>query len=99
MAGFSERENIFNGTVRSHRGRTITDIGSSRPYLNFLETLNNATDSRVAIIPPHLEGRPDLIAYAAYGNQMLWWLIVEANSVYDFEVDLKAGTSIVIPQI
>ena len=46
-----------------------------------------------------MEGRPDLLAYAAYGNELLWWVIVEANNVYDYEEDLKAGTQIIIPQL
>jgi hypothetical protein len=46
-----------------------------------------------------MEGRPDLIAYAAYGNELLWWLIVEANNAYDYEVDLGAGKTIIIPNI
>ena len=46
-----------------------------------------------------MEGRPDLLSVAAYGSELMWWLIVEANSVYDYEEDLKAGTQIIIPQL
>ena len=46
-----------------------------------------------------MEGRPDLIAFAAYGNELLWWLIVEANNAYDYEVDFGAGKTIIIPTI
>ena len=99
MSAYNDRKNIFPGRVVSHRGKTITDIGSSPAYLSFIEGVNSATNNRVAVIPTTLEARPDLIAYAAYGNELLWWLIVEANNAYDYEVDLAAGKTIKIPSI
>ena len=99
MAFSNDRASIFPGRVISHRGKTITDIGSSPAYLSFLEQQSVATNSRVAIVPNDMEGRPDLLSYAAYGTELMWWLIVEANSIYDYEEDLKAGTQIMIPQL
>jgi hypothetical protein len=97
MALNGDRQNIFPGVVISHRGKTITDIGQSKKYKSFINTLQKPGQSRVAIIPNDLEARPDLLAYAAYGNELLWWVIVEANNAYDYEVDLKAGTQIILP--
>ena len=97
MALNGDRQNIFQGVAISHRGKTITDIGQSKEYRNFINSLDNSNKSRVAIIPNDLEGRPDLLAYAAYGNELLWWVVVEANNVYDYEEDLKAGTQILLP--
>ena len=99
MAFSNDRASIFPGRVISHRGKTITDIGSSPAYLSFLEQQSVATNYRVAIVPNDMEGRPDLLSYAAYGTELMWWLIVEANSIYDYEEDLKAGTQIIIPQL
>tara|TARA_R100001377_G_C3093312_1_gene76637 strand:- start:31 stop:330 length:300 start_codon:yes stop_codon:yes gene_type:complete len=99
MSTFSERANIFRGKVISHRGKTITDIGSSRVYQAFLQSVATSTDHKVAIVPGNMEGRPDLLAYAAYGNELLWWLIIEANNIYDYEVGLAAGNQIIIPSI
>lgn len=99
MALTGDRQNIFPGNTVSHRGKTITDIGSSFQYISFINNLQNAGKSRIAVVPNTLEGRPDLLAYAAYGNELLWWVIVEANNAYDYEVDLKAGTQILIPII
>ena len=98
MTLYSGRANIFPGNVISHRGKTITDIGSSADYKDFLHRLENFTHSKVAIIPSDMEVRPDKLSYAAYGTEKLWWLIVLANQVYDYEVDLAAGTQILIPQ-
>ena len=99
MALTGDRQNIFAGNTVSHRGKTITDIGSSSEYISFVNNLQTAGKSRIALVPNTLEGRPDLIAFAAYGNELLWWVIVEANNAYDYEVDFKAGTQILIPII
>tara|TARA_R100001082_G_C4279638_1_gene123323 strand:- start:21 stop:320 length:300 start_codon:yes stop_codon:yes gene_type:complete len=99
MALTNDRSNIFPGVKVSHRGKTITDTGSSKQYVSFLKKINESKNSKIAIVPSELEGRPDLIAYAAYGNEKLWWLIVEANQAYDYEVDFKAGKQILIPSI
>ena len=99
MALTNDRGNIFPGNVVSHRGKTITDIGSSKKYITFVNSLQNNGTAKIAVVPNNLEGRPDLISYAAYGNELLWWVIVEANNVFDYEVDLKAGTQILIPII
>jgi len=94
-----DRQNIFPGNTVSHRGNTITDIGSSKQYINFVNGLQEPGNARIALVPNNMEGRPDLIAYAAYNNEQLWWVIVEANNAYDYEVDLKAGKQILIPRI
>ena len=99
MAFSNDRASIFPGRVISHRGKTITDIGMSKQYRSFVASLQAPGQSKVAVVPNTMEGRPDLLAYAAYGNERLWWVIVEANNVYDYEVDLKAGTQIIIPQL
>jgi len=93
-----DRKYLFGNKVFTHRGKTLIDIGSSVDYRDFISNLDNI-DSKLAEVPNNMEGRPDLISYAAYGSPNYWWLIVEANEVYDYEVDLKAGTVIKIPQI
>jgi hypothetical protein len=94
-----DRQNIFPGRTISHRGKTITDIASTKQYISFVNQLQESGNSRIALVPNNMEGRPDLIAYAAYGNEQLWWVIVEANNAYDYEVDLKAGKQILIPKV
>lgn len=99
MAFSNDRARIFRGTEVSHRGKTLTDIGRSKKYRSYINQVFDASNSKIAIISNEFAGRPDLIAYAAYGTELLWWLIVEANSVFDYEEDLKAGKQILIPQI
>ena len=99
MAFYNDRGNIFQGNVVSHRGHTITDIGSSSAYRAFINNVFDSTNSKIAIVPNYMVGRPDLLALAAYGTELLWWLIVDANSAYDYEVDFAAGKQILVPQI
>lgn len=39
----------------------------------------------------------DGIAYTQYGNAQLWWAIMDANPVYQSEVEVKPGDILVIP--
>lgn len=39
----------------------------------------------------------DGIAYKQYGNAQLWWAIMEANPLYQSEIEIKPGTVLVIP--
>lgn len=94
----NDRSVLFKNEAVMHRGKAVTDIASSSEYRAFIANLPNM-DTKIAAIPNDMEARPDLISYAAYGTVDYWWLIVEANDAYDYEVDLSAGTVIKIPQI
>ena len=41
----------------------------------------------------------DGIAYKKYGNAQLYWSILDANPVYQSEMDVKAGDIILIPPL
>jgi hypothetical protein len=51
----------------------------------------------VAVIPPGLEYRPDLVSKERYGMPDFWWKIMEANNIKDI-IDFKAGRTIVLPE-
>lgn len=42
-------------------------------------------------------GRLDLIAYTYYKNPLLWWVIAQANDIYDPFKDMQLGMSLRIP--
>lgn len=44
-------------------------------------------------------GRLDLIAYNYYKNPLLWWVIAQANNIYDPIAGLEVGTLLRIPAI
>lgn len=52
---------------------------------------------QVAIIPPGMEYRPDLVSKEKYGIPDFWWKIMEANNIKDI-TEFKAGKTIVLPE-
>lgn len=50
----------------------------------------------VAVIPPGMEYRPDLVSKQRYGTVDFWWKIMEANNMKDI-LDFKAGKTIQLP--
>lgn len=39
----------------------------------------------------------DGIAYKQYGNAQLWWAIMDANPLYQSEIEIKPGVILMIP--
>ena len=39
----------------------------------------------------------DGIAYKHYGNAKLWWAIMDANPLYQSEIEIKPGVVLMIP--
>lgn len=52
---------------------------------------------QVAVIPPGMEYRPDLVSKDKYGVPDFWWKIMEINNIKDI-MDFKAGRTIVLPE-
>lgn len=70
------------------RGETL--VLSIRDRSNF--DLSNATFYTV------VQGDTiDGIAFRQYGNAQLWWAIMDANPIYQSEVEIKPGDVLVIP--
>jgi hypothetical protein len=60
-----------------------------------LEILPNEYD-KYTVIPEGYAYRPDLVSYKVYGYPDSWWLIMQANKIYDIK-DFIAGKTIRIP--
>ena len=45
----------------------------------------------------HEVGRLDLIAYKYYKNPLLWWVVAQANDIYDPIEGVPAGTILRVP--
>lgn len=54
-------------------------------------------EDKVAVIPPGMEYRPDLVSKNTYGIVDFWWKIMEVNGIKDI-YDFKAGLTIRLPQ-
>jgi hypothetical protein len=52
---------------------------------------------QVAVIPPGMEYRPDLVSKDKYGVPDFWWKIMEVNNIKDI-IDFKAGRTIILPE-
>jgi len=57
-------------------------------------------DDVLYTIQPQFHQRPDLLAYALYGNQKLWWIFAQRNMdiIKDPVYDFVAGTEIYLPK-
>lgn len=51
---------------------------------------------QVAVIPPGMQYRPDLVSRDRYGTVDFWWKIMEVNQIKDI-FDFKAGKTIILP--
>ncbi len=54
-------------------------------------------DDQVAVIPPRMQYRPDLVSREKYGTVDFWWKIMEVNNIKDI-FDFVAGRTIVLPK-
>lgn len=50
-------------------------------------------------IESHELNRLDLLAYKYYQNPLLWWVIAQANNIFDPFSEISVGTLIRIPSI
>lgn len=83
----------------NHAGGGQTE--STGRFLDFYErqTIDEAPDDELFIIPPNLENRIDLIANVKLGNPRYSWVILLRNNdvIENPMVDLHAGKVIFIP--
>jgi len=59
---------------------------------------NELGDSKWVTITEKEEYRPDYISFVTYGDERLWWVILQHNGIKD-PFELEAGTIIEIPSI
>lgn len=58
------------------------------------------SDDVLYTVEPQFTHRPDLLAYAVYGNSKLWWVFAQRNMdvLKDPVFDLVAGVDIFLPK-
>lgn len=97
-------ESRNSSTTRSDRYRNSTiykDIQTGEVLLSSvvhadIPVLPNDTYHRVR---SHETTRLDILAHTYYSNPLLWWVIAQANEIYDPFVPLEPGTLLRIPAI
>lgn len=67
-------------------------------FPTYKKIINNPSpEDRVAVVPPGMEYRPDLVSKDTYGVVDFWWKIMEVNGIKDV-YDFKTGLTIRLPQ-
>lgn len=56
-----------------------------------------SANDQVAVIPPGMQYRPDLVSKEKYGTVDFWWKIMEANKMKDI-MEFTAGKTITLPE-
>lgn len=89
MAQYSNNSPWYNTPMKAD----YLDILSIRPVSAEPDDILYAIDAK-------FEHRPDLLAYALYGDSGLWWVFAQRNLdvIQDPIFDFKAGTKIYLPK-
>lgn len=93
MANFKTNTRYTNGVVTKNRAQK--DFLVLRRSLNLPE----ADGDVFVVVSQEDEKRPDLVAFKAYGDSSLWWVIYEFNGIRDPFFDLRQGMLLRIPEI
>ena len=103
MSEYYEQKKL-RGHLRTDRYKTCTllkEIETGEELLSTREILPvRYHDSDIYhTVKVQEEGRLDLIAQQYYKNPLMWWVIAQANNVYDPFEGIPAGTLIRIPAV
>lgn len=93
MANFKRASRYSKKEIENNR--------SDEQFIVLRQSLNLEPDSGdvYVTINQELLQRPDLIAYRAYGDRELWWVIYEFNGISDPLFELKLNQTIRIPAL
>lgn len=98
-------------TSTKNKSKNSSDRYKECPVLEDIETgdVLLATREQVEIpnhpndiyhrIKSHEVTRLDILAHEYYKNPLLWWIIAQANDIYDPFISLEPGTILRIPAI
>lgn len=99
---YKETEVLSKSYIDRYRNCLIlTDIDSGETFLSTREIVDipvNAND-KYHTVESHETTRLDLIAAKYYRNPLMWWIIAQANNIYDPFEEIEAGTLLRIPAL
>lgn len=81
--------------------KVLTDIDEGITLLSTREIkdIPSSPNDKYHRVKSHESQRLDLIAHTYYKNPLLWWVIAQANEIYDPFTYIEPGTIIRIPSI
>lgn len=86
-----------NATSRYIDSTVIAYGNEKKVTFTTYKRVNRTTQfDKYTVIPEGYAYRPDLVSNKVYGYPDNWWLIMEANQIYDIK-DFVAGRTIRIP--
>lgn len=89
-------------TVRTDRYRNCVllkdkETGESLLSTREIETISYRYTDIFHKVAPNEVGRLDIIADKYYRNPLLWWVIAQANDIYDPIKGVPVGTTLRVP--
>jgi hypothetical protein len=93
MANFKKNSRYNNRVVENDR--------DGQQFITLRQPLNleHSSGDIFVTINQELTQRPDLIAFRAYGDSTLWWVIYEYNDISDPLFELQIGQILRIPEL
>lgn len=79
----------------------LEDLDSKISFLSSREihSIPRSSNDTYHRLQSHEVNRLDLLAHQYYKNPLLWWVIAQANDIYDPYAHMEVGTLIRIPAI
>lgn len=82
-----------------HKGKIVRSIVGNKEASAFVRSLNSPKQIEEGYIPAGFDSRPDLTAYAFYGDPDMFWFIMMFNVKPDAFEDFKAGDRLLFPKL
>lgn len=89
---------VFVSATSRYIDSTVITYGDDKKvtFTTYLRKERTTQFDKFLVIPEGYAYRPDLVSQAVFGYPDSWWLIMEANGIYDI-ADFVAGKTIRIP--
>lgn len=94
---FQNKSSLAKRYSRMLNGGTTELKGNKLGWWERGDFEKNISTDRLVVIPDVYDNRPDLLAYAVYGNPALFWLILQYNNIIDLEEEFVTGAEILLP--
>lgn len=92
----TKSSSVNNKLSRYVHGGDTTVLNNRLSWWERLDFENRQDDNDFFVTGKYV-GRPDLIAYDAWGKANLAWLVLQYNNIVDLTEELTEGTLLILP--